>query len=388
MKHKNPIGVIFIAYNNKITASEQQNYFEEKINTNCKNDEQLFSEKTRDQYYPGLENIKPGTSFPNYGALCRDLGQATKAGNAKKAQMKQWQLFFKFRKENGSNRYTIEEIYESPMAKPLRKSNSPFRDIEVVLLWLLITDQMPEYITYSYLGYLIGLVNIDFCHTIHGENCPTIQNEVEKSASMAVSDCVYSCLRELLMRVLKRLEIEGIITVSRTKMVRVLETNDQGRNEETVRVATDEEIRLDDQINADVLKKIDCQNMQEVYRKNRFHAFKKAKRAYVNNCSTFLYLYEAMKITLENPIPIDSNRIQELRGYLNAQFLEKCLARKLRKKVNPYDEYYLYCFFILKDRIIKKSDFDYFFMLFCDKELPNSEMPCAIKQFKHEECLD
>ena len=57
------IGVIFIAYNNKINTSEQQNYFEEKINTNCKNDEQLFSEKTRDQYYPCLENIKPGTSF-------------------------------------------------------------------------------------------------------------------------------------------------------------------------------------------------------------------------------------------------------------------------------------------------------------------------------------
>ena len=388
MNHKNPIGVIFIAYNNKITASEQQNYFEEKINTNCKNDEQLFSQVTRDQYYPCLENIKPGTSFPNYGALCRALGQETKAGNAKKAQMQQWQLYFKYRRESGSNRYTIEEIYESPKAKPLRRSNSPFKDIELVIMWLLLTGQLQEPITYVNLGRKVGMVSEDFCYSNHGETCQAISKEVSLHSRNMIFECIYSCLRGFLSRILERMEKDGVITLHEIKMARLFQVDDQGKDIEVIRPANEKEILLDNQIDTQVLEEIGCKSFQDVYRKNKYLLFRKTKQKRLFECNENLTVYKAIQITLVCPSSVDADRIPGLRECLNAKFLDRCIVRKLPQYIDAYDKCYLCCFFILKDRIIKKSDFDYFFMLFCDKELQSSEVQCAIKQFKREECLD
>ncbi|MED4883864.1 zinc-ribbon domain-containing protein [Bacillus smithii] len=68
-----------------------------------------------------LSNIKAGDVFKNYKQLCEALGEKTKTGNSKIAQLKEWKRYFNFTKQG--YKFIINEIYETTKLKIDLRSN-------------------------------------------------------------------------------------------------------------------------------------------------------------------------------------------------------------------------------------------------------------------------
>lgn len=78
-----------------------------------------------------LDNIKVGMCFPNYRALCKALKEKVKGGNAKKAQMKEWERYILF--ERFGNSFLVKALYDVPK-KRVDKRYEFLQYIEPVLL--------------------------------------------------------------------------------------------------------------------------------------------------------------------------------------------------------------------------------------------------------------
>lgn len=68
--------------------------------------------------------------YRNYKELCAVLEEEIKKGNSKTAQMKEWEKYFKFEKEEQGNVITVFEIYDTPIIKDLEKEkiNNSYMD--------------------------------------------------------------------------------------------------------------------------------------------------------------------------------------------------------------------------------------------------------------------
>ena len=62
-----------------------------------------------------LKNISSGIRVANYKELCKLLEEPVKAGNSKKAQLKDFEKYFAYEKDK--NAYIITEIYDVPQLK-------------------------------------------------------------------------------------------------------------------------------------------------------------------------------------------------------------------------------------------------------------------------------
>ncbi len=63
----------------------------------------------------GLENLVVGKEY-KYKELCALFGEKVKNGGSQKAQLKEWDCFFRWSKPT-SQKYKIEEIRELPKEK-------------------------------------------------------------------------------------------------------------------------------------------------------------------------------------------------------------------------------------------------------------------------------
>jgi hypothetical protein len=67
-----------------------------------------------------LSNIKVGDIYKNYRAICDALEVETKTSNSKKAQLKEWERFFKYEKDG--YKFIITHIYEIPLPENHNKT--------------------------------------------------------------------------------------------------------------------------------------------------------------------------------------------------------------------------------------------------------------------------
>lgn len=92
-----------------------------------------------------LSKIKEGMEVETYKVLCKLLDEREKSGNSKKAQLKKWKTFFKWR--NVGRKFIIDKIYSIPINKIDMRGRSEgsllsnrakyVENIEVLLLDLL-----------------------------------------------------------------------------------------------------------------------------------------------------------------------------------------------------------------------------------------------------------
>lgn len=69
-----------------------------------------------------VHNVLDGINeVKNYKVLCSMLGQPEKGGTAKRAQTQDWLRFFDYEKKG--QKFIINEIYDSPLPRPARKSD-------------------------------------------------------------------------------------------------------------------------------------------------------------------------------------------------------------------------------------------------------------------------
>ena len=69
-----------------------------------------------------IENLCEGQVVKNYRVLCEILGQEPKTSNSKKAQLKEWECYFKYHKEG--QKIIIDEIYDTPLSIEDGRTNS------------------------------------------------------------------------------------------------------------------------------------------------------------------------------------------------------------------------------------------------------------------------
>jgi len=69
-----------------------------------------------------INNLSVGQIVKNYKTMCEILGQQAKTSNSKKAQIKEWERYFKFHKEG--QKIIIDEIYEKPLDVEDGRTNS------------------------------------------------------------------------------------------------------------------------------------------------------------------------------------------------------------------------------------------------------------------------
>ena len=74
----------------------------------------------------------------NYKEMCQILGQEEKAGNSKTAQIKEWNRYFDFSRDNQKS--IIKEIYDKPFPKNIYIS--PFDTLNELLICEKIIDHM------------------------------------------------------------------------------------------------------------------------------------------------------------------------------------------------------------------------------------------------------
>ena len=67
-----------------------------------------------------VSNISVGQTFKNYKELCNALGEQVKGGDAKKAQLKNWERYFDYEKDG--HKFIIKEIYSEPKSKNDQRS--------------------------------------------------------------------------------------------------------------------------------------------------------------------------------------------------------------------------------------------------------------------------
>lgn len=82
--------------------------------------------------------IEEGQIVKNYRQLCDLLGEERTTGNAKKAQMANWERFFSITKIKGTQKMRIDEIYIEPLERVDGRAKGGrsiyVQSVEVVLL--------------------------------------------------------------------------------------------------------------------------------------------------------------------------------------------------------------------------------------------------------------
>jgi hypothetical protein len=91
-----------------------------------------------------LSKLEKGFKYKNYKQLCQILNEKPRTGNAKIAQLKEWERYFSYEKEG--NKMIITEIFEQPKEKKDLRSQGNNKThyiptIEKLLLDLLVQDK-------------------------------------------------------------------------------------------------------------------------------------------------------------------------------------------------------------------------------------------------------
>lgn len=111
-----------------------------------------------------LEKIEVGMIVKNYKEMCELLGEKTKGGDSKKAQLKEWNRYFRYSKDG--NKFIIEEIYEEVKDKNNNHGGSRYNVygdvIQLLILNLLGREKGVMTIGKNKLQTLIGMTNYNF----------------------------------------------------------------------------------------------------------------------------------------------------------------------------------------------------------------------------------
>ena len=109
-----------------------------------------------------LNNISNGMHVKNYKELCLLLNEPIKGGDSKKAQLKDWERYFKYHKD-GKTSFVIDEVYDTAQPKKVRGDTIYTKLIELILMnQLSLSDKYTIEATKRNLYEMLGLVNNNY----------------------------------------------------------------------------------------------------------------------------------------------------------------------------------------------------------------------------------
>lgn len=326
----------------------------------------------------------------NYKEMCKILKENEKTGDSKKAQQKEWKRYFDFSKEG--QKYLIYEIYEKPLPKNMYIN--PIDTLNELLICERIIEHMenPKYkdkryvVSMTGLAYDLGYINDIFKQGYEHPNQlideifekPKITESIEKRGKQLSKydignkyklrqlqeNVVYDCYniiprryKDRITKTLKRLEQEFVINVSIINFGTFIEPNknepiieyktDQYGDKhveyryktiEDFRELTDEEDNLVQTIKNELLKKYECENIHDLYKKKKIDKFNNELQKELLQCGIASVKKCYVLAFAKDYIYEKRDNIKEKQRELNKLFLDKSLRNSYNMKEKRINE--------------------------------------------------
>lgn len=249
-------------------------------------------------------NISEGMEVKNYGVLCELLGEERKTGNAKKAQMKEWERHFAIEKVNGSQKMIISEIYLQPKPKDDKRLDGIYaKSIEVILLYELAKCKgYTAYFTKNQLWHLLGMVNKNYKKLTSCElkniDCCITDFEINHFYQR-----VDSRLTGILKTALSSLQKKWIIESTEEYMI----VDSQGNR----RKAEDLDIQNIITLKHRVAKMLGCKDEREIFLRMKTAEFYKLLNHYYSYYFNWKYVYKRYKLIFNHQVVIEEIPLAE-----------------------------------------------------------------------------
>lgn len=298
-------------------------------------------------------NLAEGQEIKNYRTLCHLLGESTKTGNGKKAQMKEWERYFLFEKMSGTQKILIKKIYSQPKTKQgdKRTDGVYVKSIELILLCELA--KMPGYtatFTKNRLLQRLGMINANYKKITANElkNLDECINDFEINHFYQNAD---SRLNKILVTALKSLKKRYIIDY--LEQYRIVD------NRGNRRVARDIDIRNIITLKNRALHLVQCKTEQEVFLKLKTSEFYKILNGYYNYYLNWKYVYKEYKLIFNESIV--KEEIATVAAELQRELLNANIAKAIKQTAkqnfethhDKLPELYLKAQTLLTDKLIR-----------------------------------
>lgn len=188
-----------------------------------------------------INNLRIGMEIKNYKEMCVLLEEKVSDGNAKKAQLSEWERYFDYTRKG--NKYIINDIYPTPLPKDFSKNDIYSRYIQTILTKYL-KEHDGEYFTMTDLLKMFGFVNdnwgdmkllSEFCKT---HNCT--YKQAKYYYNQLYTHVIGYCMTAF-KRCLSRLAQRKFIIWREVYMTEYYDTE---LNKKAIREATKEEEKL------------------------------------------------------------------------------------------------------------------------------------------------
>lgn len=245
-----------------------------------------------------LDHIKEnGNEFKSYRHLCKVLEKDVKGGDAKKAQMKEFNRYFKLSKGKGY-RLIVNDIYKTP--KPAHGNNVYGGLIQLLLTdFFMKTKRRSVQCSKGYLMQQVSIINKNYRENKNDINKYSLQLEIERQITHDFYDTTDATLGSAIETALKNLENNALILYTTDYIVKPVDSN-------SYRIATPNERSVILQTRDKLLKKLGYRTIRDVL-------FSRDQKAYKNKSSEIL----REKINIE----------QVFKGY-NIDILQESIAEK------------------------------------------------------------
>lgn len=267
-------------------------------------------------------NLTEGQEIKNYRALCELLGENTKTGNAKKAQIKEWERYFLLERINGTQKMIVRKLYVQPKQKRDKRSDGIYvKSIELILLCELA--KMRGYtavFTKNRLLQRLGMINANYKKIPANElkNLDECISDFEINHFYQRAD---SRLNKILTDALKSLKNRYIIDY--TTQYRIID----GRGNR--RVAQDLDIKNILTLKKKALCVVNCKNEQEVFLKFKTSEFYKTLNHYYAYYFDWQYVYKEYKLVFNQNIVKDEIPVVEIE--LQKELLNTDVAKAIQQ---------------------------------------------------------
>lgn len=271
-----------------------------------------------------ITNIKVGETYKNYKQLCELLEIEVKGGNAKKAQLKEWERFFKYEKEG--NKFTITSIYETPLPENHNKTKY-IPTIEKLIIDKLVQDSNKGqvFISKSKLMSELKMINQNYTYAKYK------QLRLSKHMNITLEEIeeFYLTSDDLLKRnieaALNSLRNQSLIFWSNVMTLCFIETqadinlnyqikarkeervNEYGEEDvtfsgstpttfRTYRKATPEEVELVLRVEKEVLESYECDSINNIFKRNLSKRFYKDVREVLFDLANIYFYFNSYEI--------------------------------------------------------------------------------------------
>jgi len=284
----------------------------------------ITTNNQKEDIHIDTSKLKKGQTFKNYKELCSHLNEPVKAGNSKKVQLENWEVYFLSSKSG--HKIVIEQIYKKPKGKMSRYGL--INEIEELVLDLLVQDDNKGEVFLSKIRLFRSLNMINDNYNYGRYHIPKLSlfTEISEKEIHEFYDLSKESLARSVENALTRLRKKSLVYWSAAMTICILNTNIesnqsgdakasrsvQGLDEygsevydydinynirHVHREATKEEIQAVLSAERKIMDELKCNDKSEVIRRNLWNDFSNKVKNLIFDSHNILYYYDSYKIT-------------------------------------------------------------------------------------------